>query len=76
MGTRFDIIRALDAKRTIEAYLNGKPVEYLKYDSMEWVKVDLHLDSVYELQNILRTVRLFDLADKFNNMEDNTCKQA
>lgn len=37
---------------------------------------DLHLDSVYELQNILRTVRLFDLADKFNNMEDNTCKQA
>lgn len=40
MDTRFDIIRALDAKRTIEAYLNGKPVEYLKYDSMEWVKVD------------------------------------
>lgn len=40
METRFDIIRALDAKRTIEAYLNGKPVEYLNYDSMEWVKVD------------------------------------
>lgn len=40
METRFDIIRALDAKRTIEAYLNGKPVEYLNSDSMEWVKVD------------------------------------
>lgn len=36
----------------------------------------LHLDSASELQNILRAVRLFDLADKFNNMEDNTCKQA
>lgn len=40
METRFDIIRALDAKGTIEAYLNGKPVEYLNNDSMEWVKVD------------------------------------
>ena len=40
METRFDIIRALDAKGIIEAYLNGKPVEYLNNDSMEWVKVD------------------------------------
>lgn len=40
MDTRFDIIRALDAKVIIEAYLNGKPVEYLNSDSMEWVKVD------------------------------------
>ena len=40
MDTRFDIIRALDAKGIIEAYLNGKPVEYLNNDSMEWVKVD------------------------------------
>lgn len=40
MDTRFDIIRALDAKGIIEAYLNGKPVEYLINDSMEWVKVD------------------------------------
>ena len=40
MDTRFDIIRALDAKGIIEAYLNGKPVEYLNSDSMEWVKVN------------------------------------
>ena len=29
METRIDIIRALDAKEIIEAYLNGKPVEFL-----------------------------------------------
>lgn len=40
METRFDIIRALDAKGVIEAYLNGKPIEYLDNYSMEWVKVD------------------------------------
>ena len=67
METRFDIIRALDAKRTIEAYLSGKPVEFLNYDSMEWVKVDQdHEWNFEEYQYRINT----DLMRPYKNMTE------